>query len=33
MLADLVMLGESYPYSTIAAIAVLVAGIVWRGTR
>jgi hypothetical protein len=31
MLADLVMIGKA-AYSTIVAIAVLVAGLVWRGT-
>jgi hypothetical protein len=33
MLADLVTIGASNPYMTIAGIAVLVAGLVWRGTR
>ena len=33
MLADVVMLGEAHPYSTILAIAVLCAAIIWRGTR
>ena len=33
MLADLVTLGAENPYSLITAVAVLVIGIVWRGTR
>jgi hypothetical protein len=33
MLPDLLMTAGSYPYSTIAAIAVLCALAIWRGTR
>ena len=33
MLADLVTMGASNPYMTITAVAVLVAGLIWRGTR
>lgn len=33
MLADLVQAGADFPFTTITAIAVLVAGLVWRGTK
>jgi hypothetical protein len=33
MLVDLVMLGVGHPQATIAAIAVLCAAAIWRGTR
>jgi hypothetical protein len=33
MLADLVTMGGSYPFGTIAAIAVLCVAAIWRGTR
>ena len=32
MLVDVVLMGGEHPYSTILAIAVLVAGTVWNGT-
>jgi hypothetical protein len=33
MLADLVMMAGDYPYSVIAAIALVCAAAVWKGTR